>query len=171
MISSCKDAVKGQIEKIAMGVKNAKILDIGCGDGEYTSLFCKNGNEVIGLDLKNYVKPEYKKFEFVKGNAKDLPFPNESFDLVISFDVIEHVEDDEAFLAEAYRVVKKRGRILLETPNRERLSHKLIKLVGKPAQYPLVLGDDCIHIREYTKEELEDRFQKAGFKDIYIQHG
>lgn len=98
-----------------------------------------------------------------------MPFANNIFDYVVSFDVIEHIESDTVFLSEARRVLKKEGRIFLETPNRERLSHKLMKLIGKPAQYPLVLGDDCIHVREYTKKELEERFQEAGFQDISVR--
>jgi len=62
------------------------------------------------------------------------------FDYVVSFDVTEHIENDATFLIEAYRVLKKGGRIFLETPNRERLSHKLMKLIRKPTQYPLTLG-------------------------------
>lgn len=168
MILSCKTAVKSYIEKYAQNTKDAKILDIGCGDGEYTSLFCRNKNEVIGLDLKNTVKPEYKRFKFVKGKAEDLPFPSETFDLIISFDVLEHIYDDKNAIREMHRVLRKNRRVFLETPNRERLSYWLLALVGKKRNYPLKLGKDCIHLREYTRRELENRFKERGFKKIKI---
>jgi len=165
--SSCKFAVKSYIAKYASSVKGAKILDIGCGDGEYTTLFCKNKNEVVGLDLKNIVKREYKKFKFVKGDAENLPFPDESFDLVISFDVLEHIQDDLKAIKEMHRVLRKNGRCFLETPNRERLSYRLLALAGKRRSYPLKLGEDCIHLREYVRQELEERFWRE-FKRIKI---
>lgn len=93
MISSCKAAVKNCIEKYAQGIKNANISDIGCGSGEYTSLFCRKGNKAVGLDLKNYVKPKYERFKFVEGNAENLPFTSGAFDLIIFFDVLEHIKD------------------------------------------------------------------------------
>lgn len=166
MILSCQSAVKNFIERYGQNIKRARILDIGCGNGEYTSLFCKNWNKVIGLDIKNYIKPEYRKFEFIKGNAEELPFPNESFDLVVSFDVIEHIENDRKAIQEMYRVLRKRGKIFLETPNRERLSYWLLVLVGRKRTYPLKLGENCIHLQEYKKQELEWKFKE--FKNVKI---
>jgi len=168
MILSCKTAVKSYIGKYAQNVKDAKILDVGCGDGEYSSLFCRNKNEVIGLDLKNMVKPEYKGFKFVKGNAEDLSFPSETFDLIISFDVLEHITNDRQAIEKMHRVLRKGGKVFLETPNKERLSYWLLALVGKKRNYPLKLGDDCIHLREYTRQELREKFKKGGFKEIKI---
>lgn len=166
MISSCKFAVRSFIESYSFGVKNSKILDIGCGDGEYTSLFCKNNNKVVGIDVRNYVNPVFKKFEFIQANAEKLPFSDNSFNLVISFDVIEHIKDDEKAIKEIYRVLKPGGRIFLETPNKERLSYYLLKLIGKKRKYPLKLGDKCVHLREYTKKELVLKFKM--FKDLKI---
>lgn len=168
MISSCKAAVKSHIEYYAQDIKDAKILDIGCGDGEYTSLFCINKNEVTGLDIKNRIKSEYKRFNFIKGNAEDLPFSSNSFDLIISFDVLEHIKNDRRVIKEMYRVLRKGRKIFLETPNRERLSYWLLVLANKKRNYPLKLGEDCVHLREYTKQELEQKFREGGFKRIKI---
>jgi SAM-dependent methyltransferase len=95
-------------------------------------------------------------------------FKDESFDAVVSFDVIEHVQDDLKFLSEIRRVLKRGGELLLETPNRNRLSLKLKSLV-KPIKYPMILGPNCIHLREYTKEELEEKLMIVGFKNIRIR--
>jgi len=141
---------------------------VGCGDGEYTSLFCYNDNEVFGLDIKKRIKPKYKKFQFVRGNAESLPFLDESFDLIISFDVLEHIGDDKKAIKEMYRVLKRGGRVFLETPNRERLSYWFLALIGKKRNYPLNLGEDCVHLREYTRRELGEKFRKMNFKRIEI---
>ncbi len=166
LICSCKTATDNFIRNYALSIKKSQILDIGCGDGERTLLFIRNGNTVVGCDLQNCVKKTYTKFPFIKGNGTRLPFHDEQFDLVISFDVMEHIEDDVVFLSEIHRVLRKDGKILLGTPNRERLSHKLLKLVGKRVGYPLILASNCIHIREYIKSELEDKFFKTGFRNI-----
>ena len=168
MISPCKIAVKNYIKKYTQSIKNANILDIGCGDGEYTSLFCQNGNKLVGLDYKNYVKPKYKKFKFVKGNAENLPFSSGTFDLIISFDVLEHIKDDQKAVKEMHRVLRKKGKIFLETPNKERLSYYLLYLLGRKRIYPLKLGEDCTHLREYTKEKLKEKFEEGGFKKLRV---
>jgi len=168
LFPSCQSAVKAYIREYASKIKKSKILDVGCGDGEYTSLFCCNNNKVFGLDIKERVIPEFKKFQFVKGNAENLPFPDESFDLIISFDVLEHISDDQKAIKEMYRVLKRRGKVFLETPNRERLSWWLLFLIGKKRIYPLKLGENCIHLREYTRVEIEEKFKEANFKRVKI---
>jgi len=168
MVDSCQNAIQNYIKAYARHTKNAKILDIGCGDGKYTSLFCHNNNEVVGLDIKNRVKPEQKKFKFIKGNAENLPFADNFFDLIISFDVLEHISDDSKAIKEMFRVLRKNGRLFLETLNRERLSYWTLMLMGRKRKYPLVLAEDCVHLREYTKCELEKKFKKNGFGKIEI---
>lgn len=106
LFDSCKNDVYWFIDNFAKSTKEATILDVGCGSGEYTSLFCRNGNVVVGLDLQNRVEERYAKFQFVEGDATRLPFARDTFDHVVSFDVIEHIEDCAAFLRKAYRVLK-----------------------------------------------------------------
>lgn len=160
------------IKEKATGYCNLKTLDVGCGTGFYTHFFAEK-NEVIGIDLQEVIEKEYRNFDFQKANATNLPFQDCTFDLVISFDVIEHIENDKKMMAEAYRVLKKGGEVFLGTPNKLRLSHFLLKLIGRPVKYPLDLGTsedlgEIIHIREYTAEELKGLAKKAGFKYIHI---
>lgn len=163
------------IKKFANTVRNRKILDLGCGNGNYTVIFSKNNNRVIGADVNDFRHKKYsKKFDFVKYDGERLPFKYDSFDLVVSFDVIEHVEDDVNYLKEIKRVLKKNGMVFLATPNRNRLSNCLLKLVGREVKYPLVLSEDgrlgaVIHIREYTKKELKKLLQSVGFGQIRVQ--
>ena len=91
-----------------------------------------------------------------------MPFRNESFDAVISFDVVEHIWDDKQFVAEAFRVCKKRGFVVLGTPNRLRLSNRLRSLLGKKIAYPYYLGPNTIHVREYTQEQFLSLCKNMG---------
>ncbi|MGB9911204.1 MAG: class I SAM-dependent methyltransferase [Microgenomates group bacterium] len=152
---------------MANKIKNKKILDVGCGTGLYTQLFCKNNNEVFGLDLQNNLR--IKNVKFIKGNALNMPFPQEFFDVVISFDVIEHIDDDNLFLKECWRVLKDNGMLILGTPNRNRISFFILSLLGKKPNFPRKLGKDpilgeIIHIREYTTSELEDLLKINKFR-------
>ncbi|MEW6171421.1 MAG: methyltransferase domain-containing protein [Candidatus Omnitrophota bacterium] len=168
MIVSCRSGIINYIKNYARNIKNSKILDVGCGDGEYTSFFCGK-NKVFGLDLQNKIQNKFQPFiEFVTGNAERLPFPNCSFDKVISFDVLEHIQNDIKAVEEIFRVLRKGGYCFLSTPNRNRFSNQLLTLIGRKRNYPLKLSDNCIHIREYTKQDLEQKFIKAKFKEIKI---
>ncbi len=82
--------------------------------------------------------------------------------------MIEHVEDDLKFLIEIRRIMKKGAKLLLETPNMDRLSNKMKGLV-KPVKYPLILGEGCVHIREYSKNSLKKLLKVAGFKNVRIK--
>lgn len=162
------------IENFSQGHENKKILDIGYGKGDYTYFFGKK-NKTIGIDRQDVVEEKYRNFDFQIADATNLPFQNNTFDLVVSFDVIEHIKNDKKMLSEACRVLKKNGRMFLSTPNRTRLSHFLLKVIGKPVKYPLNLGIDkklgpIIHIREYTAKELEKLIMESGFRSININH-
>jgi ubiquinone/menaquinone biosynthesis C-methylase UbiE len=131
-----------------------KILELGCGSGDRTKLFY-DYSEVIGIDIKNKIDYSRKnKFEFLMSDATKLPFKDESFDAVVSFDVIEHIWNDKEFVSEAYRVCKSGGYVILGTPNRVRLSNRLMPLFGKKITYPYCLGPDTIHVREYTRSQF-----------------
>lgn len=94
----------------------AKLLDVGCGDGRRTVRWakCIGTKDIIGMDAKNFGQP----FKLVEGDIDGgLPFANETFDVVISHHVIEHVSDTDQFVSEIYRVLKSGGYAGITTPN------------------------------------------------------
>ena len=132
-----------------------KVLEVGCGGGERTHLFVKAGCNVTAVDLVDKRKTSLVSgHKFVVADGRNLPFKDETFDVVVSFDVLEHIDRERKFLEESSRVLKKGGTLVVGTPNRNRFSHKLRQLVGKKITYPLKIGEDCIHLREYTMDEL-----------------
>ncbi|OGF31395.1 hypothetical protein A2533_04380 [Candidatus Falkowbacteria bacterium RIFOXYD2_FULL_35_9] len=155
----------------------SKCLDVGCGTGINTVKLSHKTEQVTGFDIANYTKEHFvKKFEFVLGQDKKLCFDENNFDFVTSWDVVEHVDDDLNFLKEIYRVLKFGGVGLVSTPNRQRLSNRLLKLAGKEIKYPYYLGteDDGVgeicHLREYTMNELIELARKANF-EVLANHG
>jgi ubiquinone/menaquinone biosynthesis C-methylase UbiE len=110
--------------------KNLLILDLGAGSGG-TSIILSQENKVVSFDLslkrlKN--QPASNTIIRVNGNATELPFRNNLFDLIILQDVIEHIPEYEKLLAEVSRVTKSCGYIYLSSPNK----HSLINILSDP---------------------------------------
>ncbi len=139
------------------------VLDLGCGPGGKTKLFYEV-SETVGIDITARIGTEHKhQFTFLLADATRLPFKDDSFDAVVSFDVVEHMEDDKKFVAEAFRVCKKSGYIIVGTPNLLRLSNRLRILLGQKIVFPSYIAVDAIHFREYTSEQLTSLAAGVGF--------
>ena len=108
--------------------KGKRILEIGCNIGYGTKVLAKFAKEVVAIDFarKNYALPNIK---FEEVNATKLPYDDKTFDVVTSFQVIEHIKPDEVsnFLSEINRVLDKDGITLLTTPNRKLRLHPFEK--------------------------------------------
>jgi len=103
------------------------ILDIGCGKGRDLMQLAKFGTRVIGIDFSDKMIEEAKikiseenirGIQLIVGDATNLPFPNKVFDKVLASEVIEHIPDYTKAILEMIRVVKRRGSIVITTPNR-----------------------------------------------------
>ncbi len=140
---------------------NDYVLDLGFGEGYGTSLLADSCREVVGVDVTDkvvaYASNRYSKknCRFIRYDGRTLPFDNNTFDIVVSFQVIEHIENDRAFVAEIHRVLKPGGRLVLTTPN------KATRL--KPGQKPF----NRFHKREYFANELKDVL-KTKFANVSV---
>lgn len=104
------------MDKLLHSNPNARFLDIGCGDGERTMRWarCIGTKDITGVDAKDFGQP----FKLVEGNIDGgLPFKDNSFDVVITHHVIEHVSNTDRFVTEIYRVLKPGGYTGITTPN------------------------------------------------------
>ncbi len=104
---------------IADGIgKDLRILDVGCGDGVISEPLIKAGHYVTAVDLPTVATAANKNkvSALIAGDAEILAFPDATFDLVIASEVLEHLWAPENFVNEAYRTLKPRGSLVLETP-------------------------------------------------------
>ncbi|HEV2139257.1 MAG TPA: class I SAM-dependent methyltransferase [Nitrososphaerales archaeon] len=97
--------------------ENARLLDVGVGDG-YTIRLVKPEGPVCGIDIDPSMKEiaTAKGVDFRSGSAYSIPFPDESFEIVTCVEVIEHLERPGEALAELRRVLKVGGSLVLTTP-------------------------------------------------------
>ena len=132
-----------------------RVLDLGCGAGYGAVLIAGSAGGVIALDVALNAlptsEPKTATAAFVAGDSLRLPLRDETFDLVVSFQVIEHIEHRRAlgFLRETGRVLAKEGLALITTPNR--------KLRLLPYQKPW----NKHHKKEYNAMELKSLLRQA----------
>lgn len=143
-------------------VEDKRVLDIACGSGYGSHILETQGKakKVIGVDLSaeavTHAKNEHKEtsIDFLRGTIVNIPFPQAQFDIVVSFETIEHVKNCEGTLAEISRVLRPGGMLIISTPNRK-LSSPGKSISDRP--------DNPFHLIEYTKDEftllLSDYFE------------
>jgi 2-polyprenyl-3-methyl-5-hydroxy-6-metoxy-1,4-benzoquinol methylase len=140
------------------------VLDYGCGSGYGSNLLAGHAKTVVGMDIqpqiidhciKTYSSPN---LSFLKKDPNYcLPFEDDSFDVIVSFQVIEHIPKVKNYLLEFNRVLRGGGVLLITTPNKK---YRLL---------PFQMPSNTEHLREYRLGTLEKQL-KAVFKNVEI-HG
>jgi SAM-dependent methyltransferase len=103
---------------------NKRLLDVGCGVGMYLAAFLRETPHVFGLEVEHLRAVDAcglfagKPKGVSQGIGERLPFSDDTFDVVFSHEVLEHVTDDVACVAEMVRVTKAGGRLVIFVPNR-----------------------------------------------------
>jgi ubiquinone/menaquinone biosynthesis C-methylase UbiE len=158
---------KKRIEEIYKIIpKDVKtILDVGCGNGSFLNFLLKTNkyNGLMGVDFSQEAL-KYVKTEKIGGNISELPFENNSFDLVTCLEVLEHLTEEEfnKGIAEIQRVSKKY--IIVTVPNEEDIQNSLVMC---PKCY--CWFNSYFHLRSFQKQDLEktfDNFTLFDFKKI-----
>jgi SAM-dependent methyltransferase len=129
-----------------------RLLDYGCGTGSNTQAYAALG-EVIGFDLDRTalgLAQQRGGGIYCCGTGTQLPFPENSFDVVVASDVLEHIEDDHAALIEIVRVLNWDG----------------IAIITVPAHQWLFSDHDAAlhHFRRYSKEGLRKTLERSGLR-------
>ena len=129
--------------------RGKRVLDMGCGAGYGSAELAKQALKVTGLDIssdavaharEHFASPNV---EFVEGSAAAAPLPDQSFDLIVAFEVIEHLADWRKLLEEARRLMAPGGQFVVSTPNK--LYYQATRAVSGPNPY---------HEHEFEFEEF-----------------
>ena len=142
----------------AQFIEGKTILDIACGTGYGASYLMNKGTKmVVGADYLEqaieYARLHYQKdgLYLLRSDAQQMPFLNSSFDVIVSFETIEHLERYEDFLRECKRVLKTNGIFICSTPNRDgRFGYK-----------------NPFHLREFSAEEFYELIARY-FREVKL---
>jgi len=110
----------GMIHQAVPGWENARVLEDGCGIGVYVRELRRFTPHVYGLDYEFERVAEGARTldKLICAAGEHLPYPDQSFDVIVSNEVIEHVRDDRAVVGEIARALRPGGRLVLFCPNR-----------------------------------------------------
>lgn len=173
---SLKRRVKIVLEWLALKDSDV-LLDCGCGDGLYYHFLSSFSScQYYGLDLnfenikKNKANQDFVHAIFHYGNILNLPYKANMFDKIISSETLEHVDDDLRALRELYRVLKKRGTMLLTVPNHnypflwDPINSFLETVAnGRHFKTGFLAGLWNQHLRLYHPDEILKVVKNAGF--------
>lgn len=135
------------------------VLELGCGEGRGIDIILKRSKSFTAIDkiseVTERLSRKYPNEKFISSSFPPLKnIENESFDTLISFQVIEHIKNDKLFIKEIHRILKPGGKALISTPN-----------------ISMTLTRNPWHVREYTSQQLFDlassNFKKIIMKGIY----
>jgi ubiquinone/menaquinone biosynthesis C-methylase UbiE len=127
--------------------RGKSVLDIACGEGYGSAMLAQVARNVIGVDVDNatvvHAARSYRRanLRFVQGDARYVPMPDASVDVVTSFETLEHFFEQEKFLREVFRILRPDGFLIISTPDRDVYSPS-----GRAA--------NRFHVRELSRDEF-----------------
>lgn len=132
--------------------KGSKILDNGCGRGDFLEAFQKSDFDCYGTDIENIgIEKTYQ----VNLEEDRLPFEDGTFDVVFSKSVVEHISSPENYFKEMLRVLKPNGRIIIMVPNWYSQLY--------------IFYNDITHVKPYTEKSLTYALTIFGFSEIQVE--
>jgi len=136
--------------------KGQKILEPGCGRGEFLNGFRKMGMDVYGCDLSSQAGENLDGIDVKQTDIENnsLPYDNNYFDVVYSKSFLEHLWSPDRYLKEAYRILKPGGKILTLVPDWE-------------ANYKIYF-DDYTHRTPFTMVSLGDIYKMCNYEHVQI---
>jgi ubiquinone/menaquinone biosynthesis C-methylase UbiE len=140
--------------------KDKDVLDIASGEGFGSAILANTARTVIGVDISaeavKHASVCYQigNVEFRQGSCTEIPLDNNSIDLVVCFETIEHVDEHKATMAEIKRVLRSGGILIISSPDKKEYS--ILPNYHNP-----------FHVRELFKEEFEDLLQ-TYFKNVAL---
>lgn len=145
---------------------NGKVLDIGCSLGFFLEALDKRGYDTYGMDISEFAISEAKKITraqlHVQSADEKFPYPDDFFDAITMFDMIEHIPNCKYTLKEAHRVLKPEGYVFIITSNSDSL---LKKILGKKWHW----YRDPTHVHLFSPNSLEESLISSRFATVAIK--
>lgn len=150
---------EGQLKEIVLMIPTGQdILDVGAGDGVLAGLLLKDAKTLTAMDVSmkriKRCAETCGNGHFIVGDAEELPFKGESFDLIIASELIEHLIEPERFLLSSYHVLKRGGTLIISTPSALFYENNLSEVLKEQ------------HLHTFSPMKLRLLLKKTGFKPI-----
>lgn len=136
--------------------KKGYILDYGCGWGCFSKILCEDGNKVLGIDVDKHsieiakdIIRENQNLEFKQSPIKDIK--DNTFDCVISTEVLEHTHNPGNYIKECNRVLKKNGCLVISIPNIQNLKHLFLQMMSNKSKFKKLNTHDYIKSRDHIQ--------------------
>ena len=147
-------------QRLAERCVGADVLEAGCGEGYGADLIADVARRVIAVDYDEsavaHVRARYPRVDVMQANLAQLPLPDASVDIVVNFQVIEHLWDQTQFVVECARVLRPSGLLMMSTPNR---------ITFSPGRDTPI---NPFHTRELNAGELAELLIGGGFSEVSI---
>ena len=144
--------------------KNNKILDVGCGNGFFLETAKEKGWEVYGTEFseKAIEVLKQKGIKSFEGELKLENFKAQMFDVITSFEVVEHINNPKEEINKFYNILRTGGLLYITTPNFNSISRNLLKEKWNIIGYPE-------HLTYYTPKTLKKLLIENNFKKVKIK--
>jgi ubiquinone/menaquinone biosynthesis C-methylase UbiE len=145
--------------KFVIGDPEQVVLDIGCGSGHGSHTLASKFKEVYAVDISEEAISYAKKYwnlpniKFTIGDSLSIPFPEDKFDVVVAFEVFEHLTDWKKFLLEIKRVLKPTGKLYISTPNKTLYSPGTKKPINPHHIFEMTIPEFESALSEYFNVE------------------
>ncbi|SOX52938.1 class I SAM-dependent methyltransferase [Mycobacterium ahvazicum] len=147
-------------QRLAKHCVDRDVLEAGCGEGYGADLIADVARRVIAVDYDEaavaHVRSRYPRVDVMQANLAELPLPDASMDVVVNFQVIEHLWDQTQFVKECARVLRPSGLLMMSTPNR---------ITFSPGRDTPI---NPFHTRELNADELTELLVDAGFTRVAV---
>ena len=143
---------------------NVSLLDVGAGYGDFLHYACKAGWQVSGFEFSPAVarlSQEKYGIPLAVGDLFEMPFPNQSFDVITMWHVLEHLANPMAVLRRLFELLRPGGLLVLEVPN-------LNCLVRKSYRIPMTVN---LHLYHFSPATLSSLASAAGFRVLRTRAG
>jgi len=169
------------VERFMGDVAGRRVLDLGCGVGFFGAMARARGASTVGLDFSEdalgIARDQHPGMPLVRADATRVPLASDRFDVVLLNDIIEHLDEElgRAMVAEAYRVLRPGGHLVIDTDNDEHLMarrglRRLNAWLEAGTRQKRELAEikkehtaPTLHIKIYTVPELRALLEGAGF--------
>lgn len=145
-------------QRLAPRCAGREVLEAGCGEGYGANLIADVASRVVAVDYDEaavaHVRGRYPRVQVMQANLAELPLPDGSVDVVVNFQVIEHLWDQGQFVRECLRVLRPLGLLMVSTPNR---------ITFSPGRDTPI---NPFHTRELNADELTELLVDAGFSQV-----